>query len=140
MLATHMNQKINTITHVVRCFRDDAVNATFNKTTSGAWDGSIFACFARLGQASVSISHTMDETRFAFCIFLLTSTNSLPSFRAHIARWCAESNQPMNLVKDCEFNHLMKAGHPGTSIPTLATVGHDIKICYSINLLVRMSG
>ena len=54
--------------HAIRCFRDGTVNAAFNKTTSGAWDGSIFTCFARLGQASVSISHrahTMDETRFA---------------------------------------------------------------------------
>ena len=52
--------------HAIRCFRDDAA---FNKTTSGAWDGSIFACFTQLGQASVSISHrahTMDETRFMF--------------------------------------------------------------------------
>ena len=36
----------------------------------------------------------------------------------------------MNLVKDCEFNQLMKARHPGTSILTLATVGHDIKILF----------
>ena len=65
---------------------------------------------------------------FSFIFLLTTSTNSLPSFRAHIARWCAESNHPMNLVKDREFSHLMKVGRPGTSIPTPATVGHDIKI------------
>ena len=67
---------------------------------------------------------------FSFIFLLTTSTNSLSSFRAHIARWCAESNQPMNLVKDREFNHLMKARCPGTSIPTLVTVGHDIKILF----------
>ena len=67
---------------------------------------------------------------FSFIFLLTTSTNSLPSFRAHIARWCAESNWPMNLVKDCEFSHLMKAGCLGTSIPTPATVGRDIKISF----------
>ena len=36
----------------------------------------------------------------------------------------------MNLVKDHEFSHLKKAGCPGTSIPTPATVGHDIKISF----------
>ena len=46
--------------------------------------------------------------------------------RAHIARWCAESNRPMNLVKDRQFEYLMKAGRPGASIPSPMTVSRDI--------------
>jgi hypothetical protein len=55
--------------HAIKCFGADAVDAAFKKTTSGARDGSIFASFARLGQASLSISHrahTTDEMRFVF--------------------------------------------------------------------------
>lgn len=36
----------------------------------------------------------------------------------------------MNIVKDREFLHLMKAGRPGTSIPTPVTVSRDIKISF----------
>ena len=37
----------------------------------------------------------------------------------------------MTVVKDREFLHLMKAGRPGTSIPTPATVSHDVKISFA---------
>jgi hypothetical protein len=50
--------------------------------------------------------------------------------RAHIARWCAESNRPMNVVKDRQFLHLMKAGRPGTSLPTPSTVARDVKASF----------
>lgn len=64
--------------HAIRCFGADAVDAAFKKTTSdpGARDGSIFAAFARLGQASLSISHrahTTDEMRFVFTFFVYFS-------------------------------------------------------------------
>ena len=62
----------NLKTHAIKCFGANAVNAAFNKPTAGSPDGSIFACFARLGQASVSFSHrahTTDEMRFV--IFFL---------------------------------------------------------------------
>ena len=36
----------------------------------------------------------------------------------------------MNIVKDCEFQHLMKAGHPGTSLPTPMTVACDVKLSF----------
>ncbi|KAI0291919.1 hypothetical protein B0F90DRAFT_1604841, partial [Multifurca ochricompacta] len=54
--------------HAIKCFGADAVDAAFKKASSGAQDGSIFASFAQLGQASQSISHcahTTYETRFA---------------------------------------------------------------------------
>ncbi|KIL63556.1 hypothetical protein M378DRAFT_79508, partial [Amanita muscaria Koide BX008] len=91
--------------HAVKCFGADVVEAAFNKTSSGTQDGSIFASFARLGQGLVSISHrahTTDET----------------------------SNRPMNIVKDRQFRHLMKAGRPGTSLPTPMTVARDVKLCF----------
>jgi hypothetical protein len=36
----------------------------------------------------------------------------------------------MNLVKDREFHQLMKAGRPGTSLPTPVTVGRDVKLSF----------
>jgi hypothetical protein len=36
----------------------------------------------------------------------------------------------MNIVKDREFLHLMKAGRPGTSLPTPATATRDVKISF----------
>ena len=50
--------------------------------------------------------------------------------RAHIVRWCTESNRPMNIMKDCQFKQLMKAGCPGTSLPGLMMVAHDVKILF----------
>jgi hypothetical protein len=53
--------------HAIKCFGSDAVNAAFdNKSTNSRTDGSIFAVFARRGQAQVTISHrahTTEETR-----------------------------------------------------------------------------
>ena len=36
----------------------------------------------------------------------------------------------MNVVKDREFIQLMKAGRPGTSIPTPMTVARDVKLSF----------
>jgi hypothetical protein len=36
----------------------------------------------------------------------------------------------MNAVKDREFIQLMKAGRPGTSLPTPMTVGRDIELSF----------
>jgi hypothetical protein len=54
----------------------------------------------------------------------------LQNFRAHIARWCAENNRPHRIVKDRQFDILMKAGRPGTSLPSPMTVSHDIKAAF----------
>ncbi|KAF8236978.1 hypothetical protein L208DRAFT_1249877, partial [Tricholoma matsutake] len=56
--------------HTMKCFGEDAVDATFKKTSSIAPDGSIFTLFAQLDQETVSISHcahTTDETWSIFC-------------------------------------------------------------------------
>jgi hypothetical protein len=50
--------------------------------------------------------------------------------RAHIARWCAESNRPFKVVEDREFKTLMKARRPGTSIPSPLTVSCDVKAAF----------
>jgi hypothetical protein len=36
----------------------------------------------------------------------------------------------MNIVKDRQFEQLMKAGHPGTSLPSLMMVARDVKILF----------
>ena len=51
-------------------------------------------------------------------------------FRAHIAWWCAESNQPLGIVKDWQFKILMKTGCPRTLIPSPLTVARDVKLVF----------
>ena len=63
--------------HAIRCFGADAVDAAFNKNSSGVRDGSIFASFARLGQGSVTYSHhahTTDETRLVHSLLIIYFT------------------------------------------------------------------
>ena len=54
----------------------------------------------------------------------------MDSTRAHIARWCAESNWPINIVNNCQFELLMKTGRAGTMILSPMTVSHDVKIAF----------
>ena len=49
---------------------------------------------------------------------------------AQIARWCAESNRPLKIVTDQAFAVLMKAGRPGTTIPSPMTVSRDINSAF----------
>jgi hypothetical protein len=51
-------------------------------------------------------------------------------FSAHIARWCAESNRPLNIIKDRQFQELMTARRPSTSIPSPKTVFRDVKVAF----------
>ncbi|KAI0282629.1 hypothetical protein BC826DRAFT_896543, partial [Russula brevipes] len=105
----------NLKSHAIRCFGHDAVAAAFGGGHTVARDGSIFAVFARQGQDPVTVSHCAhgsDETR------------------AHIARWCAESSCSIRIVEDREFKVLMKAGRPGTAIPTRRTVSRDIEAAF----------
>ena len=51
-------------------------------------------------------------------------------FRAHIAWWCAGSNQPLGIVKDWQFKILMKTGCPRTSIPSPLTIARDVKLVF----------
>ncbi|KAG6807412.1 hypothetical protein H0H92_007644 [Tricholoma furcatifolium] len=117
----------NLKTHAIKCFGEDVVNAVFHKDDSTlSRNGSIFAAFARQGQQPVSISHralSTDETQHV-------SSFSL----ARIALWCAESNRPMKLVTDRQFTILMKAGRPGTSIPSPSTVSRDVKATFEVRI------
>ena len=51
-------------------------------------------------------------------------------YSAHIVRWVTESNRPRNIVNDREFEVLMKAGRPGTTLPSVSTVGRDINAAF----------
>jgi hypothetical protein len=106
----------NLKSHAVKCFGQDVVDAAFGSAAkSGARDGSIFASFARQGQQPLSVTHR-------------AHTNY--EVRAHVARWCAESNRVLAIVKDRMFNILMKAGRPGTSLPSPMTVSRDIQLSF----------
>ena len=69
-------------------------------------------------------------------IFPLICFSRFPSLtghkfeRAQIARWCAESNRPLKIVKDRAFAVLMKAGRPGTTIPSPMMVSRDIDTAF----------
>lgn len=50
----------------------------------------------------------------------------------------------MKIVEDREFRTLMKAGRPGTSIPSPSTVARDIKVAFEgcrqhIDRILRVS-
>ena len=117
--------------HAVKCFGQDAVKATFKKTQSGGCDGSIFAVFTHQGQQPVKISHcthTTEESGWVLDSYFECS--HLRNTRAHIVRWCAKNNHPHRIVKDCQFEILMKARQPGTSLPSPITASCDIKAVF----------
>ena len=121
----------NLKSHAVRCFSQDLVKSAFKKTQPRGHDGSIFAVFACQGQQPIKISHcahTTEESRWALHLYF--NCSHLWTFRAHIVRWCAENNHPHRIIKDCQFDILMKAGHPGISLPSPLTVLHDIKAIF----------
>ena len=120
----------NLKTHAIKCHGEDVVNAAIKGREKGQ-DHSIFACFARVGQKPVKFSHrthTNPESRSAPSS--LNTSLCLKSFRAHIARWCAESNRPFAIVKDRQFHELMMAGRPSCFIPSPTTVGQDVKLAF----------
>ncbi len=47
--------------------------------------------------------------------------------RVEIIRWVCENLHPFNVIKDRGFIHLMKTGHLNYYIPSLSTIGHDVK-------------
>ncbi|KAF8871159.1 hypothetical protein BD779DRAFT_1680589 [Infundibulicybe gibba] len=105
----------NLKTHTLRCFGAAAIDAAFKKTKSSTQNSSVFAAFARQGERPVTVTyraHNVDETR------------------AHIVRWCAESNCPPKIVGDREFAILMKAGWPTTTLPSAKTVMRDVKLSF----------
>ena len=55
------------------------------------------------------------------------------NFRAHIARWCAEISHPHRIIKDHQFDILIKAGHPGTSL-TQAFIAWTVHLHHSRDL------
>ncbi|KAG6904814.1 hypothetical protein DXG01_006989, partial [Tephrocybe rancida] len=103
--------------HTVKCFGENIVSAAFNKKglSLAPWNGSIFAVFSCPGQKPVTVTHR---------------THSLDETHAHMALWCAESNCALNIVHDQQFETLMKAGRPGTTLLSPTTVSHDIKAVF----------
>ena len=65
----------------MKCFGRDAIDAAFNnKSGSSTPNGSIFAAFARRGQAPVMTSYraiTADEIRYDFALCLTVKLSDL---------------------------------------------------------------
>ncbi|KDQ51819.1 hypothetical protein JAAARDRAFT_139766, partial [Jaapia argillacea MUCL 33604] len=104
----------NLKSHVTGCFGAAAVD-TVMKGDSALRDGSIFSAFTHQGQCLVTVSHHM-HTNVEVC--------------AHLIKWLTESNQPANILNNCEFHELMTAGHPNLSLPSPRTVSHDIHTAF----------
>ena len=135
----------NLKSHVVRCFGQHLVKSALKKTQPGGCDESIFAVFTHQGQPPIKISHcahTTEESRWVLHLYFECS--HLWNFRAHIARWCAEISHPHRIIKDHQFDILIKAGYPGTSLPSPMTVSHNIRAtfecCYEhIDTILKVS-
>jgi hypothetical protein len=85
--------------HAVKCFGRDAVDAAFNNKSDTGNDGSIFAAFARQGQAPVAVSHrapTTDETRYVF-----TSCLSIKSSDPFQGPYCTLVRGERSPTQDC---------------------------------------
>ena len=73
-------------------------------------------------------AHTTEESRWV--LHLCFECSHLWNFRAHIARWCTEISYLHRNIKDHQFDILIKAGHPGTSLPSPMTVSHNIRATF----------
>jgi hypothetical protein len=94
-------------------------------------DQSLHPLLARANSQSKSlIVLTLLMTQGMFFVHIYVTFLDEVNDRAHIARWCAESNRPFKIVEDREFRSLMKAGRPGTSLPSSLTVSRDIKATF----------
>ena len=88
-------------------------NEVQDKTTKGSLDPqSITTTFKRNGKGKVTYSHRQH-----------TKTES----KAEIVQWVCESMRPFKIIKDHEFQCLMKTGQPGYYIPLQTTVSWDVK-------------
>ncbi|KAF8239967.1 hypothetical protein L208DRAFT_1062766, partial [Tricholoma matsutake] len=95
----------NLKSHAVNCFGQDAINAAFNSTQPKTCNTSIFAAFTHQGQRLVKISH-------------------------HTHTKAESHNRPLRIVKDPQFEILMRAGRPTTYIPSPFTISQDIKTVF----------
>ena len=126
----------NLKSHAVRCFGQHLVKSALKKTQPGGCDELIFAVFTHQGQLPIKISHcahTTEESRWVLHLYF--DCSHLWNFRAHIARWCAEISHPHRIIKDHQFDIHIKAGHPGTSLPSPMTVSHNIRATFHWMLL-----
>ena len=135
----------NLKSHAVRCFGHNLAKSAFKKTQPRGCDGSIFAVFTHQGQQPIKISHhahTTKESRLG--LHLCFECSHLWNFRAHIARWCAKNNCPHRIIKDHQFDILMKARHLETSLPSPMTVSCNIRATFEcchecINTTLKVS-
>ena len=116
--------------HAVKCFGADAINAAANNTQSHGRDGTILLVLANNWLQYPIMLSLWRKIGKIIMLQPFPNSDSDNFESAQIARWCTESNQPLKIVKDQASVVLMKAGHPGTTIPSPMTVSQDIKSAF----------
>ena len=137
--------------HAVKCWGKENVNAACGRpvdeiceaTKGVSPSGSITAAFESKGKGKVSYSHhqhTCMETRYFFNSPWRRTVLNKTSNRAEIVCWVAESSWPLNIVKDCGFQSLMKTGCPEYWILSPSTAPQDVKLVFAKtqNQIARM--
>jgi len=96
--------------------------------------GSIMAAFEHKGKGKVSYSHrqhTETETRYFLNSPWMRIVLNKTSNRAEIVHWVAESSRPLNIIKDCGFQSLMKTRHLEYWLPSPSTSARDVKLVFA---------
>jgi hypothetical protein len=121
----------NLTKHATKCWGKDVVKARMKGVEAQGTDGSIFSVFARASEHPVAASdRTLTEAELRCVTIPFFSTVLMTSSRAHIVRWVAESNRPLNIVEDREFRHILAAGRPEYSLPRRRIVARDLHAAY----------
>jgi hypothetical protein len=96
-------------------------------------DSSITSAFEHVSKGKVTYSHHQYNTAEAWWVLsdsCISWSHSVYT-SAKIVQWIAESKRPFQIVNDCGFQSLMKAGIPGYCIPSAETVSHDVKTVFT---------
>lgn len=95
---------------------------------SNLQDRLITATFQRVGKENVTYSHRQHSRTESQYMSLQSQLPCLQcATSVEIVWWVFESMHPFKIVKDCQFQSLMKTGRPGYYIPSPQTVSHDVK-------------
>ncbi|KAJ7803769.1 hypothetical protein B0H14DRAFT_2384262 [Mycena olivaceomarginata] len=114
--ATDRSSTSNLRKHAVKCWGKAVVEVRLSGTGDGhSRDGSIFAVFARAEQHPVQVTDRV---------------HTEPELCAHVARWVAESNRPLNIVADRELKEILCAGRPEVRVPSRRVLGCDLNTAY----------
>ncbi|TFY54699.1 hypothetical protein EVJ58_g8703 [Rhodofomes roseus] len=107
--------------HIKKCWGVEALEAADWMSTASKAKESIEK-YKRTQDIKVAFGAASQKS-FHYSTIQHTPTET----RAEIVRWVAESMRPFNIVKDRGFDCLIKTGRPEYKLPSLTTVGRDVR-------------